>query len=401
MLASIVLEIARNSGSFSPQERLPEKLLKRIRELDGLRGIAVALVVLGHYVHHPSLVYFGPQWGWIGVNLFFVLSGFLITTILLRTAKDHAALKTFYVRRTLRIFPLYYIVLLVYFLASASVGTPQPWNTTAVYLFFMQAILPPAITHLQIVPHPDWVNMGFSVLWTLSVEELFYLLWAPLVVFTRARRRLLLRFLILVLLFTPWVRFFYPDPRGIQETFLGQMDALAAGALLAILWKDYAEILRPWAQKHALSLYLACLALIGGMICIDLATGIPIKTPIQMRVFDATAYTLLWAAWGAFLLVTLACSELPGTLPGILRSRVLRWLGKISYCLYLVHYPIYLFWRNYLPHSLALLVALVTSLAISALSWRLLEGPISRWKRSSFQYGGSPKPSLAELSAHK
>ena len=360
--------------------------MKRIRELDGLRGIAVALVVLGHYIHHPSLVFLGPQWGWTGVNLFFVLSGFLITTILLRTVEVQGTLQTFYARRTLRIFPLYYLVLAIYFLASASVKTPQPWNTVAVYLFFLQAILPATITHIVIVPHPDWVIMGFSVLWTLSVEELFYLLWAPLVVFTHARRRLLLRFLTCILLLTPLLRFFYPDPRGIQEMFLGQMDCLAAGALLAVGWKDHAEALRPWAQKNAARLYLACGVLIGAAIWIDLATGIPYKTPLQMRLFNAPAYTLLWAAWGALLLATLACSGGPQRLPRLLRSRFLGWLGKISYCLYLVHYPIFLFWRDYLPHSVALPVALVTSLVVSALSWKLLEGPIARWKEGSFQY---------------
>lgn len=60
--------------------------MRRISELDGLRGIAILLVLMRHYIHHPSLLLLGPQWGWMGVNLFFVLSGFLITTILLRLA---------------------------------------------------------------------------------------------------------------------------------------------------------------------------------------------------------------------------------------------------------------------------------------------------------------------------
>jgi peptidoglycan/LPS O-acetylase OafA/YrhL len=360
--------------------------LKRIRELDGLRGIAVALVVIRHYIHHPSFVLFGPQWGWAGVNLFFVLSGFLITSILLRTAETQASLKTFYVRRTLRIFPIYYLVLIIYFTASASVRFAQPWNTVAVYLLFLQAILPPSITHLHMFPHPGWIIAGISVLWSLSVEEFFYLLWAPLIVFTRARRKLLLQFLTIVLLFTPLLRFFYPDPHGIQEMFLGQMDSLAAGALLAILWKDHAEILRPWAQKNAGRLYLACIGFLGGAIWIDLATGIPYKTPLQTRIFDATDYTLLWAGWGLLLLITLACSGLQRPFPRLLRNAGLRWLGTISYCLYLVHYPIYMIWRNYLPHIAAVPVALATSLAVSAISWQFLEGPIMRWKQNSFQY---------------
>lgn len=364
------------------------KGLQRVRELDGLRGLAVAMVVVGHYVHHPALRYLGPQWGWMGVGLFFVLSGFLITTILLRATGQHAALRTFYARRTLRIFPLYYLVLCIYFLASACVGAAQHWNTVAVYLLYLQAILPPAITHLRIVPRPDWVIMGFSVLLSLSVEEMFYLLWAPLVVLVRARRRSLLRFLFLVLIATPWVRFYHPwyaDARSIQETFMGQMDSLAAGALLAIFWRDHAERLRPWAQQHARSLYVFCVSLVGCAIGTDVVTGIPYKTPLSMRWFTAADYTMLWAAWGALLLATLATSGLPQTVPALLRGRALVWTGKISYCLYLVHYPIYLFWRGHLPHSIAAPVALVTSLAVASLSWKYLEGPIARWKQRNLQ----------------
>ena len=154
---------------------------QRILELDGLRGIAIAMVLMRHYIHHPSLLLLGPQWGWMGVNLFFVLSGFLITSILLRLTDQPGALKIFYARRSLRLFPLYFLALLVYFVASAGVGTPQPAKTVFLYISFLQAFLPPLVTHLKIVPHPDWVVMGFGVLWSLSVEEYFYVLWASLV----------------------------------------------------------------------------------------------------------------------------------------------------------------------------------------------------------------------------
>ncbi len=73
-------------------------------------------------------------------------------------------------------------------------------------------------------------------------------------------------------------------------------------------------------------------------------------------------------------------------MPRLLRHPVLCWLGRISYCLYVVHYPVYLALRNYVAHSLALVLALAISLAVSALSWRYFEGPISRWKQRQFQY---------------
>ncbi|MHB8303097.1 MAG: acyltransferase family protein [Acidobacteriaceae bacterium] len=371
---------------------------QRTPELDGLRGTAILLVLMRHYVHHPSLLLLGPQWGWMGVNLFFVLSGFLITSILLRIAGQSksserpATLKTFYARRSLRLFPLYFLALVVYFFASAVVGTPQPLRTLLLYVTFLQAFLPPLVTHLQIVPHPAWVVMGFGVLWSLSVEEYFYLLWAPVVTFARARRAPLVTVLLAILVLTPWLRFFYPDPRGGQELFLAQMDSLAAGCLLSVLWQDHGEHWRPRIQRHALALYGCVVALLGLAIWIDFATGIAKRSEFDLRLFNATDYTVLWLAWSLLLLVALAVSGTQQRMARFLRHRVLCWFGRISYCLYVVHYPIYLVLRNYLPHSVALLVALVCSLTVASLSWRYFEGPIARWKQHAFRYGMASDP---------
>jgi peptidoglycan/LPS O-acetylase OafA/YrhL len=369
--------------------------LQRIRELDGLRGVAVLLVVVGHSIHHPSLVLWGPHWGWIGVNLFFVLSGFLITTILFRTVGGSAPLRTFYVRRVLRIFPLYYAVLLVYFAASLCAGTPQPWHTVGTYLFFLQGILQPSITQIRIVPHPAWVIMGFSVLWSLSAEEAFYLLWAPVVVGLRARRGPLLVLLASILLLDPVLRYFYPDAHWIQETFWGQMDSLAAGALLAALWMEPGGEMRSWAQRHRRMLLVVGVALIGCAIWLDLATGAFHKTPLHQRIFNAAEYSLLWAAWSMVLLAVLASTSRATLLARALRAPWLVWLGTISYCLYLVHYPVYLFWRQHVPPAVAVPVALACSLGISACSWRWLEWPAAAWKQKHYPMEKSIVPGAA------
>ncbi len=386
MAAAILEKPAIASNPHSPAQR--------ILELDGLRGIAIVLVLMRHYIHHPSLLLLGPQWGWMGVNLFFVLSGFLITSILLRLAAHPGALKTFYARRTLRIFPLYFLALLVYFVASASVGTPQSAKTVFLYITFLQAFIPPLVTHLTLVPHPDWVVMGFAVLWSLSVEEYFYVLWAPVVAFTRAHRRVLFAVLGLVLFFTPWIRFFYPDPKGGQELFIAQMDSLAAGCLVGILWRDHGNKWRPYLERRAGWLYGCVIGLIGVAIWIDFATGITKRSVFDLRIFNATDYTVLWLAWSLWLLVTLAVAGSMGRAPRLLRHPVLRWLGRISYCLYVVHYPIYLALRNYVAHSLALLVAFAISLAVSWLSWKYFEGPIARWKQKQFRYEMKDDPEV-------
>jgi peptidoglycan/LPS O-acetylase OafA/YrhL len=368
------------------------KTNRRIPELDGLRGIAIALVVMRHYIHHPSLVLFGPHWGWMGVNLFFVLSGFLITSILLRLAEGRGGLKAFYARRTLRIFPLYFLILAIYFCASAWVGTPQPGKTVFLYSTFLQAFIPPLVTHLQIVPHPAWVVMGFAVLWSLSVEEYFYVLWAPFVALTRARRPLLFSALVLVLCLTPFIRFFYPDPSGGQELFIAQMDSLAAGCLVGVLWFDRGSEWRSWIERRANRLYLLVAGLLGLAIWIDFATGIAKRNVLAMRIFNASDYTVLWMAWALWLLVTVAVAGNRSAMARLLRHPILGWLGRISFCLYLVHYPIDLALRPYLPHSIALIVALAISLGVSTLSWRYFEGPIAHWKRKRFRYGRQPKP---------
>ena len=373
---------------------MPNIPAQRIPELDGLRGIAIALVLMRHYIHHPGLLLLGPQWGWMGVNLFFVLSGFLITSILLRLTNQPGGLKAFYARRSLRVFPLYFLALLVYFVASASVGTPQPAKTVLLYVTFLQAFLPPLVTHLRIIPHPGWVIMGFAVLWSLSVEEYFYILWAPLVTFTRARRTPLLVILALILFLTPWIRFFYPDPRGGQELFIAQMDSLAVGCLVGILWQDHGHRWRVSLQRHAGWLYGCVAALLAFAIWIDFATGITKLSILNQRIFNATDYTVLWMAWSLWLVVILAVTGTSGTMPRLLRSPLLRWLGRISYCLYVVHYPIYMALRNYMPHSIALIAALAASLGVSTLSWRYFEGPIARWKQHVFRYPMAPQPEV-------
>lgn len=373
---------------------MPNIPAQRIAELDGLRGIAIALVLMRHYIHHPSLLLLGPQWGWMGVNLFFVLSGFLITSILLRLTNQPGGLKAFYARRSLRVFPLYFLALLVYFVASASVGTPQPAKTVFLYATFLQAFLPPLLTHLTIIPHPDWVVMGFAVLWSLSVEEYFYILWAPLVTLTRARRKPLFVILGLILFFTPWIRFFYPDPKGGQELFIAQMDSLAVGCLVAILWQDHGHRWRARLQHCAGWLYGGVAALLALAIWIDFATGITKFSILSQRIFNATDYTVLWLAWSLWLVAILAVTGTSGWMPRLLRSALLRWLGRISYCLYVVHYPIYLAMRNYMPHSIALIAALAASLAVATLSWRYFEGPIARWKQHAFRYPMVSQPEV-------
>ncbi len=162
--------------------------------LDGLRGLAILLVLL----HHFANVYAPSAWtrnawhrvvgsGWCGVDLFFVLSGFLITGILHDARRGPGYFRNFYMRRVLRIFPLYYGVLAALFLAYpllagshqrfAALAEHQPW----LWLYAQ---------NFKVILSGDWVPCGMNHFWSLAVEEQFYLFW-PFVVFACRRRTLL------------------------------------------------------------------------------------------------------------------------------------------------------------------------------------------------------------------
>src|SRR5580700_1566023 len=152
--------------------------MKKIPQLDAVRGIAVLLVLLHNTDRYPSLrLHFISDNGWMGVDLFFVLSGLLITGILLDTKQSEGYFRNFYARRCLRIWPLYYSVLLFMFVIVPTLHPSEahtvfdarssPWWA---YPVFLQNCL---------VPIPAMATAPLGVTWSLAVEEQFYLLWPP------------------------------------------------------------------------------------------------------------------------------------------------------------------------------------------------------------------------------
>ncbi|MFZ2021075.1 MAG: acyltransferase family protein [Terracidiphilus sp.] len=156
----------------------------RIRELDGLRGIAVLAVILHHYFSWLPIT--GAAFGGLGVNLFFVLSGFLITSILLQLRDKEHYFSVFYSRRALRIFPPYYLGIAVYLFISLALGKPGTWGMWSSYIFYYSSLLlaKPMIINGTTFGVPWPVAFGLGVTWSLSVEEIYYTIWAPVVRFT-------------------------------------------------------------------------------------------------------------------------------------------------------------------------------------------------------------------------
>jgi peptidoglycan/LPS O-acetylase OafA/YrhL len=340
--------------------------------LDGLRAVAVAAVIV---FHARVAIDGGPlvrayQWvgtaGWVGVDLFFVLSGFLITGILLDAKDRPHYFRTFYVRRTLRIFPLYYAVLFgTLVIAPIFLGASQPGERT---ILREQAWLWTYTTNVEVL---RWGGMLFTSgwislthLWSLAIEEQFYLVW-PLLVRVTSRRALVVVAGAIVIA-APVVRVAMRSagvsPAAVYEFTLCRLDPLAVGACCAVLVRA-----RPaWAARAS--------AILGGLGALGVAIAIAIAHRFELDAGPVQTLGLSALALGFGGAVLRAARGVRW-----LEARPLVAIGKYSYGMYLFHallLPLYR--RIYAPSSLAgalgfALFVFVATFAIAAASWHLFE----------------------------
>lgn len=363
----------------------------RIPELDGLRGLALLLILVWHFVAGAADT--TQAWGawlnrafhltWTGVDLFFVLSGFLIGGILLDQRDARNLFRVFYARRALRIVPMYYIVVLLFALAvrleipsrfpplQELFDHPHPlW----VYLSFTQNL---AMTHSGI-----WGPPWLGVTWTLSVEEQFYLL-LPLMI-RLIPRRVLPWTLLTLALAAPLARLalLQHHPFAWLPGFVWtpcRADALLAGTLGAWLIRQPAA--NAWLRRPGLARRAVLLALLIGVIVLH--QRIDSFFSAGMMVFGYS-----WMAVFFLGLILVAASDPHSVAAKVGRWAPLRALGKISYTVYLFHVIM-----NSLAHGLILgqpptlsnaadgavtALALVVTLALAALSWRFFESRLVR-----------------------
>ena len=328
------------SADTAPLAAVPERspLARHIHALDGVRGLAVAAVMFFHFVAHGPGFNAWPTWfrntalaGWVGVDVFFVLSGFLITRILLNLRGRPGAMRVFYVRRALRIFPLYYAVV-----AGAAVVMlvrsrlhPQPiewWNLAAVLTY---------LTNFNVAAQ-DWGAATFrsvqlTHLWTLAIEEQFYLLW-PLVVLYLPRRAIAAG-CVGMILFAPLFRVLLmrggADVTDLYVLTPGRIDALAWGALVAII-----EFARPQSLRFfSLALFVVGLLAVAGIA--GRHHTVYEHAPAVQR-FGYTALAV--ASAGAIGLCS--AHALPRSISFLLTARTLTGLGRYSYAIYLFHLPL-------------------------------------------------------------
>jgi peptidoglycan/LPS O-acetylase OafA/YrhL len=368
---------------------VPASDKKHIPQLDGLRAFAILPVLLAHsYRDYPSLpmAWLGPA-GWVGVDLFFVLSGFLITRILLQTRGSAHFFRDFYARRGLRIWPLYYLVLAFMFLANPHWRLVEPARAGSFWLFAF---------YLQNFVYGTVAPMPLAVTWSLAIEEHFYLLW-PLLV-ARFERKALVRILLTLIVAQTVFRFTMLPHLGDSTWTIYRVDELAYGALLAC-----------WAASGDLSLRRWRPAAWAAAALVPLAVILIVNVPQDGWIFRrGVLNTLLGVGFAGTVTLALTAATQSWMLR-VLNNAFLRYTGKISYGMYLFHAILFPIFQGSALHTrmlafsplivrdlLMLLVEFSAVYLVASLSWFALEQPILKAKRF-FQGGRNRKPLAANL----
>ena len=363
----------------------------RVPALDGVRGVAILLVLAHHFAVHavpkPATGWWraahtvAADYGWMGVDLFFVLSGFLITTILWQTRDRDGFFRSFYARRALRIFPLYFAFLAVV-IGVLPLLAPQnprlqawaqqaPWYSTYTINFLLAR-------------NNAWSGsseQGLEHFWSLAVEEQFYLLW-PVAVYC-LRRQTLIFLAVACGLTSIAVRLALLTSGHAMAAYVlmpARMDALAAGALVALL-ATAPERLRQM-RAYAVPVGVAATIVLSGLL---LTRGPFWSGDVAVQTIG---FTLIAAACAGLLIGAVTI----GPVSRVHATPVLRFFGRYSYGLYVFHHPLLFLVPSmagtvtalgYEPSaSAARVVAIVAagalSLAAAMASYHLLEQPFLR-----------------------
>jgi peptidoglycan/LPS O-acetylase OafA/YrhL len=373
---------------MEPELNLSSESQNYMPQLDALRFFAVLGVMVAHLWHPMRLPWlFGDlDWAGLGVRLFFVLSGFLITGILLdcrnRAEKNGISpmffIRQFYARRFLRIFPIYYLVVFITIIIDLPPAR-EIWGWLITYT-----------TNIYITVNNEWVGR-LGHFWTLAVEEQFYLIWPWIILFIPRKR--LLPIMVFFISLSPIYRMFaynmYPFDIGAMDFKAAtltpaNLDSLAIGALLALLWNSN-------IPRHVLQKYLTRLVLPIGLILYTICLVLyhyRIKPSVFFIAGDFSASLIF--AW----LIGAAGLGFKGWIGKILELSPLNYLGKITYGIYVYHYfaPLILVpvlapfgYQLQVPGFRNFILSGLLTIAVASLSWHWFELPINNLKRH-FQY---------------
>ncbi len=371
---------------------------ERVRELDGVRGISIIVVVAFHllkradYFTSNETLHFITRLssiGWVGVDIFFVLSGFLITSILLRTKHEKNYFKNFYVRRSLRIFPLYFVFIAVILLLLPKLDpdfTPEIPRALPFLLLYQQNWL----MLISKIPLTTYL----AVTWSLAIEEQFYLIWPAVVYFTK--KETLIKLSIGVILFSILARvlgiLFWDDMSQVSTFFyyntFTRFEQLVFGGLLAAAFTEPL-----WIQRlkniSIPSFWVAFTAFL--VLCF---TAYPHMVPLDENIWLVFGGYTLAAVFSAALVTILMTHPETSMFRRLFQNKVLIFFGKYSYSIYLLHVPVILIlldvlWRTQLRGWTMYLAYIVLTYAITVvgalITWNLLEKHMLNLKKY-FEY---------------
>ena len=372
---------------------------ERVNELDGMRGIATILVISYHifkrgdyFTTNPILHFITSLtlYGWYSLDTFYVLSGFLIAAILLRTKDDPRYFRNFYVRRSLRVFPLYYFVLAL-ILLSMPILDPD-------YVAEIPRALPYYLFYLNNIFHftsEIKSTVFLSVTWSLAIEEQFYLLFPFLVYYTKKETlaKICAGIISLSILSRILAAFFWTNVAQMTNFFFyntfTRFEEISFGVLIAIAF-TYPEW-KTKLSKISLPVFLIAYPL---LLVIEVVTNTSIPHPAYENVpLTVVGYTLA-SIFAAALIVTLTTRSETSLIRRIFRNKFFVFWGNRSYAIYLFHIPVGLilldyFWstdlRGWWMYFVYIGLTFGITILISVLTWRFLEKPMLGLKKY-FEY---------------
>ena len=345
--------------------------------LDGIRGFAILLVIFYHNFGFINYFFFG----WLGVDLFFVLSGYLITDILLKTLGSKNYLRNFYLRRILRIFPLYYFSLILFLLIIPNLPyiaidfSYYTQNQLWLWTYFQN--------WLFILKETQSTN-ALHHFWSLAVEEQFYLLW-PLAILIVRKPKFLLLLMATLLIAVIAIRYFIwiykiEDLAYFNLYTFTRIDGICIGCILSLLQQINFSLLKKYTATIVFT--LAGLNFIFYFINSQYEFSFP-----YLAIIGYTTFAVLFA-----FLIHEAVQNESRIINLIFDNPVLRFFGRISYGLYIFHWPLYLLLAPYLikwsqasiknisPQIIASVTATLIAILISFISFRYFESIFLKWK---------------------
>jgi peptidoglycan/LPS O-acetylase OafA/YrhL len=352
--------------------RIQEKVYSP--QIDGLRGLAIVMILLHHCFGK------GFSFLWIGVDLFFVLSGFLITRILINSLNDKNYFLNFYVRRTLRVFPLYYtvlfFVLFILPLVFSNFDVTYLKNNQLYYWLYIENWL------IYKDGWPKGSNIIIAHFWSLAIEEQYYLFW-PFFIYLFRKNISKIIFLILgLILVSLCFRIFgnLPDPAYYVATNT-RMDGLLIGSLVSVV----AKVNLKYLNQFVLVFFYASLAFL--LLILLFSFNLAYSNPFLKTI----GYTIIAVFFGS--VVTLSFGE-KLLINRFLDNKFLKFFGKYSYGMYVFHFPIFWLLRTplfdfffdlnvnyFMSKTITSVFVLILTKSFSLISYHLLELPFLKLKK--------------------